>query len=149
MSAHELWQVADAMVRRGKGIIAIDESINTCNKRFEQVGIAPESAQRRAYRELLLTTPRLGESISGAILYDETIRQGDGTGRQFVDILNERGILPGIKVDIGTVPMPGCPGETITEGLDGLPKRVDEYRKLGARFAKWRAVLTIGDRRPS
>ncbi|HEY6450487.1 MAG TPA: class I fructose-bisphosphate aldolase, partial [Candidatus Cybelea sp.] len=122
MSARELSQVADAMVRPGKGIIAIDESISTCNKRFEQVGIAPEAGQRRAYRELLLTTPRLGEWISGAILYDETIRQGDGSGRPFVDILNERGILPGIKVDVGTVPMPGCAGETITEGLDGLPK---------------------------
>jgi fructose-bisphosphate aldolase class I len=149
MSANDLASVADAMVFPGKGVIAIDESVNTCNKRFEKLGIAPEVEQRRAYRELLLTTPRLGEWISGAILFDETIRQSAADGRSFVAVLEENGVLPGIKVDTGTVPLPGAPGETITEGLDGLPKRIEEYRGLGARFAKWRAVLHMGDGLPS
>ena len=149
MSAHDLTAVADAMVAPGKGILAIDESNKTCNSRFEKLGIAPEPEERRAYRQLLLTTPRLGEWISGAILYDETIRQSTADGRPFVDVMRAAGIIPGIKVDAGTVPLPGCDGELITEGLDGLPKRVEEYYKLGARFAKWRAVIDIGDNIPS
>ena len=149
MSAHDLAAVADAMVAPGKGILAIDESNKTCNSRFEKLGIAPEPEERRAYRQLLLTTPRLGEWISGAILYDETIRQSTADGRPFVDVMRAAGIIPGIKVDAGTVPLPGCDGELITEGLDGLPKRVDEYYKLGARFAKWRAVISIDARKPS
>lgn len=149
MSYNDLASIADAMVSSGKGILAIDESTNTCNKRFEKIGIAPEVSQRRAYRELLLTTPRLGRWISGAILYDETIRQSTGGGVPFVEVMREGGVLPGIKVDTGTVPLPGSAGELITEGLDGLPRRIEEYRGLGARFAKWRAVLSIGEQVPS
>jgi fructose-bisphosphate aldolase class I len=137
------------MVAAGKGVLAIDESVGTCNKRFEKLGIPPEVDARRAYRELLITTPRLGEWVSGVILFDETIRQSAADGRPFVEVLQERGIIPGIKVDAGTVPLPGCDGETITEGLDGLPKRVDEYYRIGARFAKWRAVISIADGKPS
>jgi len=149
MSVHDLAHIADAMVAPGKGVLAIDESVGTCNKRFEKLGIPQEVGARRAYRELLISTPRLGEWVSGVILFDETIRQSAADGRPFVEMLQERGIIPGIKVDAGTVPLTGCDGETITEGLDGLPKRVDEYYRLGARFAKWRAVISIGDRKPS
>ncbi len=144
-----LKETARAMVADGKGILAIDESTGTCNKRFEKLGIPQTEDMRRAYRELLMTAPGLGQYISGAILYDETIRQNDSAGRPFVDIMTAYGILPGIKVDTGTVTLAGTSNEKITEGLDGLRARVDEYVKLGARFAKWRAVFRIGSRIPS
>lgn len=144
MSTSDLQSTANQMVSPGKGILAIDESSGTCNKRFEKIGIAPQVEQRRAYRELLLTTPKLGEWISGAILYDETIRQSTAGGQPLVDVMREARIIPGIKVDTGTIPLSGTAGELITEGLDGLKRRVEEYRSLGARFAKWRAVISIG-----
>jgi fructose-bisphosphate aldolase class I len=144
-----LGAVARALVAGGKGILAIDESTSTCNKRFAALGIAETSAQRRAYRDLLLTAPGLGDFISGVILYGETLCQSTVNGTTFVDALRRAGILPGIKVDTGTVPLPGAPGEKITEGLDGLAKRVEEYHAAGARFAKWRAVITIGDGIPT
>jgi fructose-bisphosphate aldolase class I len=144
-----LKETARALVAEGKGILAVDESTGTCNKRFEKLGIPQTQEMRRTYRELLITAPGLGHSVSGAILYDETIRQNDANGRPFVDIMTAHGILPGIKVDTGTVTLAGTDGEKITEGLDGLRQRVDEYVKLGARFAKWRAVYTIGNNVPS
>jgi fructose-bisphosphate aldolase class I len=149
MTYPELTCIADSLVAEGKGILAIDESNATCNKRFELLRITPDAAQRRAYRELLLTTPALGRWISGAILYDETIRQSAADGRPFVEIMRESAVLPGIKVDTGTVPLPGTDQELITEGLDGLARRVEEYRALGARFGKWRAVISIGNRIPT
>jgi fructose-bisphosphate aldolase class I len=149
MSIDELESTARAMVAPGKGIIAIDESNNTIKKRFDSVKIENSEENRRAYRELLLTTPGLGEHISGAILYDETIRQSTRDGRRFVDVMNAAGVIPGIKVDMGPVAMPGFPGELVTEGLDGLVRRLEEYYKLGARFAKWRAVITIGEDIPT
>lgn len=145
----ELAATADALVADGKGILAIDESSKTCNKRFEKLGIAPTIEQRRAYRELLLTAEGLSQSVSGAILYDETLRQTTQDGIPFVAVMREAGIFPGIKVDTGTVPLPGTDGELITEGLDGLQKRIEEYYTLGARFAKWRAVISIGHASPS
>ena len=149
MSAPELIEVARTLVANDKGLLAMDESISTCNKRFAKARIPQTEATRRAYRELIVTTPGLGECISGAILYDETIRQKTRDGRPFVEVLIEAGIIPGIKVDTGAKDLAGCPGEKITEGLDGLRNRLQEYRQLGARFAKWRAVLTIGDSSPS
>lgn len=144
-----LKETARAMVADGKGILAIDESTGTCNKRFEKLGIPQTEEMRRNYRELLIAAPGLSQYISGAILYDETIRQSDSGGRPFVDVMTAHGILPGIKVDTGTVTLPGTQNEKITEGLDGLRARVDEYVKLGARFAKWRAVFHIGAKMPS
>ena len=141
--------VARAMVGAGKGVLAIDESTGTCNKRFAKLGIPETTEMRRAYRELLLTAPGLGAYISGAILYDETLRQSTADGTPFVQVMESAGILPGIKVDTGTVDLAGTTGEKITEGLDGLAKRVAEYRQLGARFAKWRAVITIGNGIPT
>lgn len=149
MSIEQLADIARAMVAPGKGIIAIDESNGTIAKRFEAVGIPNSEEQRRAYRELLLTTPNLNQHISGAILFDETIRQSTKDGVPFTKLMLENGIIPGIKVDKGTHPLAGCPGELITEGLDGLRERLKEYAKLGARFAKWRAVITIGEDTPS
>lgn len=149
MSIEQLAETARAMVAPGKGIIAIDESTATIGKRFEGVGIPNNEESRRAYRELLLTTPKLGDHISGAILYDETIRQSTRGGVPFTRVMSENGILPGIKVDKGTQPLAGFPGEVVTEGLDGLRARLEEYYKLGARFAKWRAVIHIGDDTPS
>jgi fructose-bisphosphate aldolase class I len=137
------------MVADGKGILAIDESNGTCNKRFEKLGIPQTQEMRRTYRELLITAPGIGKYISGAILYDETIRQSDAKGQPFVEIMNAHGVMPGIKVDTGTITLAGTDGEKITEGLDGLRQRVDEYVKLGARFAKWRAVFNIGRTLPS
>jgi fructose-bisphosphate aldolase, class I len=141
--------VARAMVADGKGILAIDESTSTCNKRFAKLGIPETVEMRRAYRELLLTAPGLGEAISGAILYDETLRQSTAAGEPFVAVMERAGILPGIKVDTGTVALAGSIDEKVTEGLDGLAKRVAEYRALGARFAKWRAVIAIGTAIPT
>jgi len=137
------------MVAAGKGIIAIDESTNTIAKRFQGVGVENNEENRRAYREMLLTTPNLGEHISGAILYDETLRQKTKDGTPFALVMAKAGIIPGIKVDKGPMPLAGFPGEVVTEGLDGLRERLKEYAQLGARFAKWRAVIAIGDDIPS
>ncbi|MCD9028861.1 fructose-bisphosphate aldolase class I [Luteimonas sp. BDR2-5] len=149
MSIEQLAETALAMVAPGKGIIAIDESTATIAKRFEGVGIANNEENRRAYRELLLTTPDLAQHISGAILFDETIRQSTKAGVPFAKYLAGQGIIPGIKVDKGTHALAGFPGELVTEGLDGLRARLEEYYKLGARFAKWRAVINIGEDIPS
>ena len=149
MSIEDLESIALAMVAPGKGIIAIDESTNTIKKRFEAVGIENTEENRRAYRELLLTSPNLSEHISGAILYDETIRQSTKDGVPFTQVMKKNGIIPGIKVDKGPVPLAGFPGDVVTEGLDGLRERLQEYYKLGARFAKWRAVIDIGKDIPS
>ncbi|KPN21135.1 fructose-bisphosphate aldolase [Xanthomonas sp. Mitacek01] len=149
MSIEQLAETAQAMVAKGKGIIAIDESTATIGKRFEQVGIPNNEENRRAYRELLLTTPRLSDHISGAILFDETLRQSTKAGVPFAKYLTQNGIIPGIKVDKGTHALAGFPGELVTEGLDGLRARLEEYYKLGARFAKWRAVIRIGEDMPS
>ncbi|HBK55344.1 MAG TPA: fructose-bisphosphate aldolase class I [Xanthomonadales bacterium] len=149
MSIEELEQTAQAMVASGKGIIAIDESSGTIKKRFDAVGIENTEENRRAYRELLLTAPGAAKHLSGAILYDETIRQKTRDGIPFTEVMRKAGIIPGIKVDKGTQPLAGYPGELVTEGLDGLRDRLKEYYALGARFAKWRAVITIGDDIPS
>jgi fructose-bisphosphate aldolase class I len=132
-----------------KGLLAMDESTDTCNKRFAAAGIPQTIEMRRNYRELIVTTPGLNESIGGAILYDETIRQQTKDGIPFTDVLVNAGIIPGIKVDTGAKAMAGFPNEKITEGLDGLRERLAEYKKMGARFAKWRAVIGIGDGIPS
>ena len=145
----KLIDTAKAMVANNKGLLAIDESSPTCNKRFAKLEIPQTEECRRAYRELLITTPGLGEFISGLILYDETIRQQKKDGTPFMQVITDAGIIPGIKVDIGAKDMAGHPGETITEGLDGLRDRLQEYAQMGARFAKWRAVITIGADIPS
>ncbi len=132
-----------------KGLLAMDESNGTCNKRFAAAGIPQTIEMRRKYRELIVTTPGLNESIGGAILYDETIRQQTTIGVPMADVLVKAGIIPGIKVDTGAKPMAGFPNEKITEGLDGLRDRLAEYKGMGARFAKWRGVITIGDGIPS
>ena len=145
----ELESVARALVARDKGILAADESQPTMAKRLAALGIENTEEQRRRYRQLLFTTPELGRFISGVILFDETIRQHAENGSPFPDLLTSQGIVPGIKVDKGTKPLAGTSGELITEGLDGLRERLAEYRALGARFAKWRAVITIGSGIPS
>ena len=137
--------VARRLVGAGKGILAIDESNGTCGKRFAVAGIEQTEAMRRAYRELIITTPGLGDSIAGVILYDETIRQATKNGVSFVTILVDAGIIPGIKVDKGAKPLAGHAGESITEGLDGLRARLQGYFQMGARFAKWRAVISPAD----
>ena len=149
MNAQELIDTARALVAGDKGLLAMDESNPTCNKRFARLGIPQTVEARRAYRELIVTTPGLGECISGAILYDETIRQQKKDGTPFVKAIIDAGIIPGIKVDTGAKDMAGHPGEKITEGLDGLRDRLKEYFQMGARFAKWRAVIVIGDGIPS
>ncbi|MET0332451.1 MAG: class I fructose-bisphosphate aldolase [Dyella sp.] len=149
MSIEDLESIAQAMVASGKGIIAIDESTNTIQKRFDSVGIENTEENRRAYRELLLTTPGLSEHISGAILFDETLRQSTKAGVPFTTLMKKAGIIPGIKVDKGPVALAGFPGDVVTEGLDGLRERLAEYAKLGAQFAKWRAVINISDDNPS
>jgi fructose-bisphosphate aldolase, class I len=149
MNTQELKDTAKTLVADSKGLLAMDESNPTCNKRFAKLGIPQTEETRRAYRELIVTTPDLGECISGAILCDETIRQQKKDGTSFVKALNDAGIIPGIKVDAGAKDMAGHPGEKITEGLDGLSDRLKEYFHLGARFAKWRAVIAIGDGIPS
>jgi fructose-bisphosphate aldolase class I len=149
MSSMDLVSVAEAMVAEGKGILAIDESSGTIAKRFASINLESTEENRRAYREMLLTAPGLGSHISGAILYDETIRQSTREGVSFVDTMQQAGIIPGIKVDTGAHSMAGHEGEKITEGLDGLRGRLEEYRSLGARFAKWRAVITIGENIPT
>ncbi len=149
MNTAELNDTARALVADDKGLLAMDESTPTCDKRFAALGIPQTVACRRAYRELIVTTPGLGESISGAILYDETIRQRTTGGTAFVQVLTDAGIIPGIKVDTGAKDMAGHPREKITEGLDGLRERLAAYFEMGARFAKWRAVITICDGIPS
>ncbi len=144
-----LVRIAKAMVAPGKGILAADESTGTIEKRFTSINVENTEENRRAYRDLLFTTKGIGDSISGVILYDETLRQKSADGMSFVDLLNKNGVLPGIKVDAGAKPLAFCPGETVTEGLDNLPKRCAEYVKLGAKFAKWRAVIDIGVDMPS
>lgn len=149
MNAQELIDTAKALVASDKGLLAMDESNPTCNKRFARLGIPQTEEARRAWRELIVTTPKLGESISGAILYDETIRQQNRDGTPLVKVITDAGIIPGIKVDTGVKDMAGHPGEKITEGLDGLRDRLAEYAQMGARFAKWRAVIAVGDCLPS
>jgi fructose-bisphosphate aldolase class I len=149
MNAQLLKDTARLLFADHKGLLAMDESTGTCNKRFAAQGIPQTVEARRAYRELIVTTPGLGESIGGAILYDETIRQQKSDGTPFVKILVEAGIVPGIKVDTGAKELAGHPGEKVTEGLDGLRDRLEEYFQMGARFAKWRAVIAIGDGLPS
>ena len=149
MKLHELISTAKALVENDKGLLAMDESNPTCNKRFALLGIALTEEARRAYREMIITTPGLSESISGAILYDETIRQQLKDGTPFIKAVTDGGMIPGIKVDMGTKAMKDHPGEKLTEGLDGLRERLEEYARLGLRFAKWRAVITIGDGLPS
>jgi fructose-bisphosphate aldolase class I len=149
MNVQELIDTARALVAADKGLLAMDESNPTCNKRFAMLGIPQTEEARRAYRELIVTTPGLGECISGAILYDETIRQQKEDGTPLVKVITDAGIIPGIKVDTGAKDMAGHPGEKITEGLDGLRHRLAEYSQMGARFAKWRAVIAVGDGIPS
>lgn len=149
MSKQELESVAQAMVAKGKGILAADESMGTIKRRFDSIKLESNENSRRAYREMLFTTKGLEEAISGVILFDETIRTAASDGTPFPLVLSKKGIMPGIKVDKGPVEIPGFPGETVTEGLDGLRARVKEYRDLGAKFAKWRAVITIGEGMPT
>jgi fructose-bisphosphate aldolase class I len=144
MKPIELEATARALVAKGKGILAADESHPTIQKRFTAIGVESSEENRRAYRDLLFSTQGAEEFISGVILFDETIRQKASDGALFVDVLKRKGIIPGIKVDKGTIGMPGFPNEKITMGLDGLSERLNEYRALGARFAKWRAVIAIG-----
>ncbi|MBV8782987.1 MAG: fructose-bisphosphate aldolase class I [Gammaproteobacteria bacterium] len=149
MNASELKRVASAMVAKGKGILAADESSGTIKKRFDSIKLDSTEEHRRTYREMLFTAPAAAESVSGVILYDETIRQKTKDGTPFPQYLARQGVIPGIKVDLGAKPLAGHPGETITEGLDGLRERLAEYHGLGARFAKWRAVIDIGPAIPS
>ncbi len=149
MNTQELIDTARALVADDKGLLAMDESNPTCHRRFALLGIPQTVEARQAYRELIITTPGLGSCISGAILYDETIRQQKKDGTSFVKALIDAGIIPGIKVDAGAKNMAGHPKEKITEGLDGLRSRLKEYYQMGARFAKWRAVIVIGDGIPS
>jgi len=149
VSSLHLIETARELVADDKGLLAMDESTPTCDKRFAKFGIPQTEEARRAYRELIITTPELGESISGVILYDETIRQHKRDGTPFLKIIAEAGIIPGIKVDAGAKAMAAHPGEKITEGLDGLRARLKEYAQMGARFAKWRAVIAIGPGIPS
>lgn len=149
LKTQELMETAKALVADDKGLLAMDESNPTCNKRFAKLGIPQVVEARRDYREMIVTTPGLGECISGAILYDETIRQQKKDGTPFIKVLTHAGIIPGIKVDTGAKDMAGHPGERITEGLDGLRDRLNEYVQMGARFAKWRAVIDIGEGLPS
>src|ERR1700704_6453433 len=145
MNLAELNKIAEAMVAPGRGILAADESSGTIKKRFDAIGAECTADTRRDYREFLFrSTEAMSKYISGVILYDETIRQNAKDGTPLVKLVEKTGALPGIKVDKGTKPLPFCPGEVITEGLDGLGERMDEYYKLGARFAKWRAVIDIG-----
>src|SRR5215468_5780567 len=149
MKTENLESVARKLVAPGKGILAADESSGTIEKRLKSISVPSTEENRRAYREVLFTTKGAGEFISGVILFDETIRQKARDGRTFVKALEEQGIVPGIKVDKGAKAMANFPGEKITEGLDGLRDRLAEYRQLGARFAKWRAVIQVSDVLPS
>jgi fructose-bisphosphate aldolase class I len=146
---NELHTTAQEIVADNRGILAADESSGTIKKRFDTISLESTEENRRAYRDMLFTTPGLEEHVSGVILYDETIRQSSADGTPFPKLLADKGIIPGIKVDTGAKPLAGAPGETVTEGLDGLRERLEEYVSLGARFAKWRAVITIGDGLPT
>jgi fructose-bisphosphate aldolase class I len=149
MNSQLLKDTVKLLFADNKGLLAMDESNGTCNKRFEKLGIPQTVEARRAYRELIVSTPGLAESIGGAILFDETIHQQKSDGTPFVKVLIEAGITPGIKVDTGAKDLAGHPGEKVTEGLDGLRDRLQEYFQMGARFAKWRAVISIGKGLPS
>ena len=149
MDTKLMTETARAMVAPGKGLLAADESAGTCKKRFDSVNVECNEENRRAYREMLFTTPGLSEYVSGVILFDETLRQKTKDGVNFAEYLKKNGIIPGIKVDAGAHDMALHPGEKVTEGLDKLAERMQEYFKLGARFAKWRAVITIGENIPS
>jgi fructose-bisphosphate aldolase, class I len=149
MEADQLEQMARALVAPGKGILAADESHGTIEKRLKAIGVESTEVTRLAYREMLFTTPGLGEFISGVILFDETLRQKGSDGTSLVEVLKRQGIIPGIKVDKGAKALAGFPGEKITEGLDGLRDRLAEYAKLGARFTKWRAVITVNPNIPT
>src|ERR1700751_4532072 len=150
MNLTELNKVAEAMVAPGRGILAADESSGTIKKRFDSIRLESNADSRRDYRELLFrATEGMSKCISGVILYDETIRQSAKDGTPLVKLIEKTGAIPGIKVDKGTKPLPFCPNEVITEGLDGLRERLVEYRGLGAKFAKWRAVIDIGAEIPS
>jgi len=144
MDKQLLFKTAAAMVARGKGILAADESSGTCEKRFQSVGVECTEENRRAYRNLLFSTPGVEQYLSGVILFDETARQKSADGMPIPQYLAKKGVIPGIKVDKGIADLPFCPGEKVTEGLDGLQKRMKEYFEMGCRFAKWRAVITIG-----
>jgi fructose-bisphosphate aldolase, class I len=149
MSVQELAATARALVAGGKGILAADESNGTIARRFKSIDVESTEENRRSYRQMLFTTPGLEDFISGVILYDETIHQKADDGSPLVELLGDKGMIPGIKVDMGAKELAGFPGEKVTEGLDGLRERLQSYRELGARFAKWRAVITIGDRLPT
>jgi fructose-bisphosphate aldolase class I len=149
MSRQELEKVARALVAKGKGVLAADESMGTIKRRFDSIKIDSNENNRRAYRELLFTTKGIEEAISGVILFDETLRTAASDGTPFPKVLSQKGIMPGIKVDKGPVDLPEFPGEVVTEGLDGLRGRVKEYKDLGAKFAKWRAVISIGNGIPT
>ena len=149
MNHSELEHIAKAMVAQGKGILAADESSGTIKKRFDKIALESTADSRRAYRDMLFTTPGMQDHISGVILYDETLRQSSLAGVPFAKHLTDLGVVPGIKVDMGAKPLPGFPGDTVTEGLDGLRERLAEYHALGARFAKWRGVIDIGEDYPS
>src|SRR5215217_6108928 len=149
MDLNELQATARALVAPGKGILAADESSGTIKSRFDAIGVESTEQNRRDYREMLFRTEGANEFISGVILYDETLRQKGADGTQLVDVLRSQGMIPGIKVDAGTKPLAGAEGEVVTEGLDGLRERFAEYKTLGARFSKWRAVIRIGDGIPS
>ncbi len=149
MNKDQLTKIAHAMVAPGKGLLAADESSSTIKKRFDAIGVESTEENRRDYREFMFRAGAMRENISGVILFDETIRQKAKDGTPLVKLIEQAGSIPGIKVDAGAQPMPMFPGETITEGLDGLPKRMKEYYGLGARFAKWRAVISIADGKPT
>jgi fructose-bisphosphate aldolase class I len=149
MVAQELYETARAIVAGHKGILAADESTGTIKKRFDSIGVESTEENRRSYRSILFSAPGMEEYIGGVILYDETIRQRADDGTPLPDVLSGKGVIPGIKVDTGAHDLAGFPGEKVTEGLDGLRARLDDYRGLGARFAKWRAVITIGDGIPT
>jgi fructose-bisphosphate aldolase, class I len=149
MDLQRLAETARAIVADGKGILAADESTPTCTKRFDKLGIPSTEESRRDYRCMMFTAPGIDKSLGGVILFDETLRQSTADGVPVPELLNDRGIFPGIKVDTGAKPLADHPGELVTEGLDGLRERLQEYADMGARFAKWRAVITIGDAAPS
>lgn len=149
MKTQELIETVQALINTDRGLLAMDESTGTCNKRFAALNIPQTEEYRRKYRELIVTTPGLSEAISGAILFDETVYQTTADGTPFMEILKRNGIIPGIKVDESTMDLAGFPGEKITKGIDGLPERLGKYYELGNRFAKWRAVITIGNGIPT
>ena len=149
MNINQLADTVRALFENDRGLLAMDESDPTCNKRFAAAGIVQNEESRREYREMIITTPGLGDFIGGVILYDETIRQSKRDGTSFLQVIKEAGIIPGIKVDLGKENLAAHPGEKITAGLDGLRERLTEYSWMGARFAKWRAVISLGDDIPS